>query len=193
MSQAVVGTHTPGAQGTPERRLWCEAVCPGCSRTLRILVVPGLDVVQCCYCAHWSFTAPLDIDALGDGSRNLAPRQAGGATPGWGGAHHPGPGLFGAMMEGAEGAEGVGIASSGPLPPSAPPSPPHEGDADGGGGGAPEGEEEADGLYICRWCESGYRGVYRTDPAPPAGARRGRWCSVVHARGTALTCPKLCP
>jgi len=68
MGEAVVGTHTPGAQGTAERRVWCKASCPGCKRELNILVVPGLDVIQCSYCAHWSFTNPPAIHEVGDGS-----------------------------------------------------------------------------------------------------------------------------
>mmetsp|Transcript_21236 Transcript_21236/g.64769 ORF Transcript_21236/g.64769 Transcript_21236/m.64769 type:complete len:714 (+) Transcript_21236:223-2364(+) len=68
MGEAVVGTHTPGAQGTPERRVWCKGKCAGCKRELSMLVVPGLDVVQCTYCAHWSFTNPPTLDELGDGS-----------------------------------------------------------------------------------------------------------------------------
>jgi hypothetical protein len=68
MGEAVVATHTPGAHGTAERRAWCKANCPGCKRELNILAVPGLDVIQCSYCAHWSYTNPLAIDEAGDGS-----------------------------------------------------------------------------------------------------------------------------
>lgn len=42
----VVPRHTR-SWAKPE---WCASQCPGCSRVLRLLVVPTLDVVQCIYC-----------------------------------------------------------------------------------------------------------------------------------------------
>ena len=32
---------------------WCVGRCPGCSRELRLLVVPTLDVLQCLFCGAW--------------------------------------------------------------------------------------------------------------------------------------------
>lgn len=79
MGEAVVGTHTSGMIGPPAQRLWCKAPCPGCGREIKMLVVPGLDVVQCCYCAHWSYTSPLSFEQAmevlmhseGEGMRNV--------------------------------------------------------------------------------------------------------------------------
>ena len=64
MGEGVVGKHSPDVQAaiTPDDRRWCIASCPGCARDLKILIVPGLDVIQCCYCAHWSYTHPLSLD-----------------------------------------------------------------------------------------------------------------------------------
>eukprot|EP00965_Chrysotila_dentata_P062825 2081514-Pleurochrysis_carterae.AAC.1 len=57
LGEASVGTHA-GPCGSADERMWCVAECPGCQRDLTILVVCGLDVVQCGYCSHWSFTNP---------------------------------------------------------------------------------------------------------------------------------------
>lgn len=73
MGEGVVATHAPGSQGTAERRLWCKALCPGCEREINLLVVPGLDVVQCCYCSLSCFTNPpplSDLSADGSARRN---------------------------------------------------------------------------------------------------------------------------
>ena len=63
LGEAVIGKHDPNVQLAlqPEDRLWCKAQCPGCARVLKVLIVPGLDVIQCCFCAHWSFTNPLTL------------------------------------------------------------------------------------------------------------------------------------
>jgi len=42
---------------------------PWCRRELDLLVVPGLDVIQCTYCSHWSFTNP---PKAGDSQPELA-------------------------------------------------------------------------------------------------------------------------
>ena len=68
--EAVVGItgearlHNCVVPNDPLHRFWCKATCPGCERVLSILVVPGLDVVQCTYCGHWSFTTPPSFEQL---------------------------------------------------------------------------------------------------------------------------------
>ena len=56
--EAVVATHSARVPNPHGRRVWCIATCPGCERSLSILVVPGLDVIACTYCGHWSHTNP---------------------------------------------------------------------------------------------------------------------------------------
>ena len=68
------------AEIQPEQRLWCTAECPGCARFLSILVVPGLDVIQCSYCSHLSFTHPLDVDAAAELAHNDS-RNVSSAVP----------------------------------------------------------------------------------------------------------------
>ena len=135
MGESVVARHTPAVQVEvkPEQRLWCEAVCPGCARTITLLVVPGLDVVQCCYCSHLSFSHPLGLEAAAglaaNDSRNGDLQQ-----------HSSGPdaGALGgpAAAEGGGGSASGGGASGAATPRLGIPPPPllQLGDSAGGKG-----------------------------------------------------------
>lgn len=70
MGEALVGVKTGGMIGRPSERHWCICCCPGCGRDLKMLVVPGLDVVQCCYCSHWSTTPPLSWEQYVEASQS---------------------------------------------------------------------------------------------------------------------------
>ena len=112
---------------------------PGAPVPDGVYVVPGLDVIQCCYCAHWSFTNPLaleDAAALAEsvnGMRNADGDMYAGATlaltEGEGGEAE-GAGGEGAGGEGAGGEAGepmeeeeAGSSSAIAPPPMLPPPP----------------------------------------------------------------------